>query len=76
MEDVDCKILFERRLYRSRKCRKNSEHDADMICQVEATLTAYADPDPTLAMMVMMTCSLMVKGPGLSWMPKRETFGR
>jgi hypothetical protein len=47
-----------------------------MICQVGVTLTAYADPAPTPAMMVMITCSLMVNGPGLSAMPKKETFGR
>ena len=38
-------------------------------------LTAYADEAPTLAMMVTMTCSLIVNGPGLSETPKRETFG-
>ena len=48
----------------------------DIICQVGATLTAYADSAPMLAMMVMMTCSLMVNGPGLSGIPKKEIFGK
>ena len=47
-----------------------------MICQVGATLTAYAGVDPTPAMMVIMTCSLMVNGPGLSGKPKKEIFGK
>jgi hypothetical protein len=44
--------------------------------QNNVTLTAYAGPAPTPAMMVMMTCSLMVNGPGLSGIPKKEIFGR
>ena len=39
------------------------------------SLTAYADPEPTLAMIVMSTCSLIVKGPGLSDTPKILTRG-
>jgi hypothetical protein len=39
------------------------------------SLTAYAGVDPTPDMMVMMTCSLTLNGPGLSEIPKRETFG-
>jgi hypothetical protein len=46
-----------------------------MISQVGGILTAYAELAPTPAMMVMMTCSLMVNGPGLSGMPKKEIFG-
>lgn len=38
-------------------------------------LTAYADPDPTFAIMVINTCSLMVKGPGLSDIPNILTLG-
>jgi hypothetical protein len=52
------------------------QNNPDIICQVGATLTAYAGSDPTPAMMVMMTCSLMVNGPGLSGIPKKEIFGR
>jgi hypothetical protein len=37
---------------------------------------AYADPDPTLAMMVIKTCSLTVKGPGFKDMPKIFTRGK
>jgi hypothetical protein len=44
--------------------------------EVGVTLTAYACSAPTPAMMVMMTCSLMVNGPGLSGIPKMEIFGR
>ena len=40
-----------------------------------AILTAYAGPAPVLDMMQIITCSLMVNGPGLSEIPKRETFG-
>ena len=54
----------------------NKKNGAVMICQVEVTLTAYADAAPTPAMMVIMTCSLIVNGPGLSGMPKKEIFGR
>jgi hypothetical protein len=52
------------------------QNNPDIICQVGATLTAYAGSDPTPAMMVMMTCSLMVNGPGLSGIPKNEIFGK
>ena len=38
-------------------------------------LTAHAGPDTTEAIMVMMTCSLIVKGPGLSSMVKIVTLG-
>ena len=40
-----------------------------------AILTAYAAPPPTPDMIVIMTCSLTVNGPGLREIPKRETFG-
>jgi hypothetical protein len=52
------------------------QNNPDIICQVGATLTAYAGPAPTPAMMVMVTCSLMVNGPGLSGIPKKDIFGR
>ena len=56
--------------------RAQTEQDnPDIVCQVGATLTAYAGVSPTLAMMVIMTCSLMVNGPGLSRIPKKEMFG-
>jgi hypothetical protein len=55
---------------------RTEQNNPDIICQVGATLTAYAGPCPTPAMMVMMTCSLMVNGPGLSGIPKRDIFGR
>jgi hypothetical protein len=55
---------------------RTEQNNPDIICQVGATLTAYAGSAPTLAMMVMMTCSLMVNGPGLSGIPKKEIFGR
>lgn len=38
-------------------------------------LTAYADCAPTFAMIVTMTCSLMVNGPGLREIPKILTWG-
>jgi hypothetical protein len=44
--------------------------------QIGATLTAYAGTSPTLAMMMMRTCSLMVNGPGLSGIPKKEILGK
>jgi hypothetical protein len=44
-------------------------------CQVGAALTAYADICAEPAMMVMTTCSLMVNGPELRGIPKREIFG-
>jgi hypothetical protein len=56
--------------------RARTEQNPDIICQVGATLTAYAGNSPTVAMIVIMTCSLMVNGPGLSGIPKKETFGR
>jgi hypothetical protein len=56
--------------------RARTEQNPDIICQVGATLTAYAGPAPIPAMMVMMTCSLMVKGPGLRGIPKNEILGR
>ena len=52
------------------------QDNPDIICQVGATLTAYAGSDPIPAMMVMRTCSLMVNGPGLSGIPKKEIFGK
>jgi len=55
---------------------RTEQNDPDIICQVGATLTAYAGKAPTPAMMVMITCSLMVNGPGLSGIPKKEIFGR
>jgi hypothetical protein len=55
---------------------RTEQNNPDIICQVGATLTAYAGTAPTLAMMVMMTCSLMVNGPGLSGIPKKEILGR
>jgi hypothetical protein len=55
---------------------RTEQNNPDIICQVGATLTAYAGNSPTPAMMVMMTCSLMVNGPGLSGIPKKEIFGR
>ena len=55
---------------------QTEQKNPDIICQFGATLTAYAGVATTLAMMVMMTCSLMVNGPGLSGMPKTEIFGR
>ena len=36
---------------------------------------AYALPAPTLAMMVIKTCSLMENGPGLIEMPKTSILG-
>ena len=36
----------------------------------------YGAPNPTLAMMVIRTCSLTVKGPGLRETPKTLTLGR
>jgi hypothetical protein len=54
---------------------QTEQNNPDIICQVGATLTAYADSAPMLAMMVTMTCSLMVNGPGLSGIPKNEIFG-
>jgi hypothetical protein len=44
--------------------------------KVGATLTAYAGISATPAMMVMITCSLMVNGPGLSGIPNKDIFGR
>ncbi len=38
--------------------------------------TAYADCEPTVAMMVRRTWSLMVNGPGFICTPKMETLGR
>jgi hypothetical protein len=55
---------------------RTEQNNPDIICQVGAALTAYAGPCPTPAMMVMMTCSFMVNGPGLSGIPKKEIFGR
>jgi hypothetical protein len=55
---------------------RTEQNNPDIIRQVGATLTAYAGPSATSAMMVMMTCSLMVNGPGLSGIPKKEIFGR
>ena len=52
------------------------QNNPDINCQVGATLTAYAGPAPMLAMMVMMTCSLIVNDPGLSGTPKKEIFGK
>ena len=51
------------------------QNGTDVICQVGTTLTPYADVCATLVMTVIMTCSLMVNGPGLIRMPKREIFG-
>jgi hypothetical protein len=55
---------------------RTEQNNPDIICQVGASLTAYAGPAPIPAIMVMMTCSLMVNGPGLSGIPKKEIFGR
>jgi hypothetical protein len=55
----------EMQLLSIRKC-------ANVICQ----LTAYADWDTTLAIMVIRTCSLTVNGPGLREIPNKDTFGR
>ena len=55
---------------------RTEQNNPDIICQVGATLTAYAGTCATLAMTVMMTCSLIVNGPGLSGIPKSEIFGR
>ncbi len=55
------------------RCR-TEQNNPDIT--VRATLTPYADAAPTPPMMVMMTCSLMVNGPGLSGIPKKEIFGR
>jgi hypothetical protein len=55
---------------------RTEQSNPDIICQIEATRTAYAGASPMLAMMVMMTCSLIVNGPGLSGMPKKEILGR
>ena len=55
---------------------QTERNNPDIICHAGATLTAYAGLVPTLAMMVMMTCSLMVNGPGLSGIPKKEILGR
>jgi hypothetical protein len=54
---------------------RTEQNNPDIIRQVWATLTAYAGSFATLAMTVMMTCSLMVNGPGLSGIPRREIFG-
>ena len=42
---------------------------------VRENRTAYADPAPTVAMIVMRTCSLMVNGPGLSCTPNMVQRG-
>jgi len=55
---------------------RTEQNNPHINCQVGATLTAYVGPAPTPAMMVMMTCSLIVNGPGLSGIPKKEIFGR
>jgi hypothetical protein len=55
---------------------RTEQSNPDIICQVGAILTAYAGPAPIPAMMAMMTCSLMVNGPGLRGMPKNEILGR
>ena len=55
---------------------RTEQNNSDIICQVGATLTAYAGELPTPAMMVIMTCSLMVNGPVLSGIPNKEIFGR
>jgi hypothetical protein len=70
--DGDNIVLKEIVLVRAR----TEQNNPDIICQVEATLTAYTGVAPTPTMVVMMTCSLMVNGPGLSGIPKKEILGR
>lgn len=45
------------------------------FCNFTGPPTAYADPDPTLAIMVMMTCSFMENGPGFKDIPNIFTLG-
>ena len=48
----------------------NTEHLASITKWKKRSRTAYADLPPTDAIMVMITCSFRLNGPGLSEMPK------
>lgn len=47
----------------------------NLAIEIRRRLTAYADENPTVAMIVMSTCSFTVNGPGFKDAPKNFTEG-
>ena len=56
--------------------RLGSARVKDSTAQAHGVLlTAYAEPEPTFAIIVIMTCSFIENGPGFSATPKIFTLG-
>ena len=73
-------LIIDEFLSNDRVCLKKDmkelkENRTTNILPAGETLTAYGYASEAPAMIVIIVCSLMLNGPGLSGMPKREIFG-
>ena len=55
-------------------CKENLSIEIS-VHEMSHRLTAYAEVNPTVAIIVMSTCSFTVNGPGFRDMPKNFTLG-